>query len=127
MTKAWLNPFHSQLKIKTSLIFIGVLFALVLLKSMLFSSSSVGVVDINRIKGQFIRNLADHKLSTTKARRASTLFNKALKQSLEEYASAHDLVLVKKDGVLHASHTTKDVTETVMREVANNMRKMSHA
>ena len=63
MNKAWLNPFNPTLKIKTSIVFIGMLFIVLVLKSLLFASSSVGQVDVNRIKGQFIRNLAEHKLS----------------------------------------------------------------
>jgi len=127
MNKAWLNPFNPTLKIKTSIVFIGMLFILLVLKSLLFSSSSVGQVDVNRIKGQFIRNLAEHKLSKTKAQAATILFNKALRLSLQEYASAHHLVLVKKGAILEAGSKTKDVTEVLMKEVDNNMRKMSHA
>lgn len=127
MNKGWLNPLNAKLKTKTSLVFIGMLLALVILKSLLFSSSPVGLVDVNRIKGQFIRNLAEHKLSSTKARAATILFNKSLKRSLQEYAKAHHMVLVKKDAILEADSKTKDVTEAVMKEIAKNMRKMAHA
>lgn len=127
MNKAWLNPLNSKLKTKTSLVFIGMLLALVILKSQLFSSSPVGLVDVNRIKGQFIRNLAEHKLPSTKARAATILFNKSLSLSLQEYAKAHHMVLVKKDAILEADSKTKDVTEAVMKEIAKNMRKMAHA
>lgn len=123
MTKAWFSP---TLKIKTSIIFISVLFVLILIKSLLFAPSTVGVVDVNHIKGQFIRSLANHQLPIKKARAATALFNKALQKSLQDYGRSHGLVLVKKEGVLFKNGKTNDVTNTLLKDVVDNMRKLSH-
>lgn len=127
MSLAWMNPLNGKLKVKTSYVFILVLFSVICLKNMFFSVHAVGIVDINRIKGHFIRNLAEHKLSDTKIRAATVLFNKSLVMSLKEYAENHGTVLVKKGAVLGFDRRPVDVTDDVMKSVANNMRRLAHA
>lgn len=120
-------PFNAQLNIKTSLSFLSVLLVLVLLKSFLFSSTSVAVVDINRIKGQFIRNLAEHSLSDVKMSAATVLFNKALKKSVQDYAKNHHVILVKKGAVLGAEINPHEVTSEVIKAIAVTMGQLAHA
>lgn len=127
MSWSWVNPLNAKLTSKTSLVFIVILFLGVFLKNMFFSTTPVGVVDVNRIKAHFIRNLAEHKLSNAKMRAATALFNQSLTVSLKEYAESYDIVLIKKDAVLASGSKPSDVTDDVMKTVATNMRRLAHA
>lgn len=127
MIKKWISPIYTSLKPNTSFLLIVCLLVFVVLKSLLFTKDTVGIVDVKYIKGQFIRNLAEHNLSEKKAKALSVLFNKSLNKSLEEYVQAHHTVLIHKDGILKGDLIPKDVTASILKSVEDNMRSMANA
>ena len=127
MIKRWISPINSSLKPHTSFLLIVCLLVFVVLKSLLFTKDAVGIVDVKYIKGQFIRNLAEHHVSEDKAKALSVLFNKSLNKSLEEYVQAHHMVLIQKDGILKGDLIPKDVTASILKLVEDNMRSMANA
>ena len=127
MIQSWVNLLNGQLKIKTSAVIIVMLCSIVLIGNMLLSKHTVGVVDVNRIKGNFIRSLAEHKFSTMKRKAVTALFNKSLSLGLKDYAVNHGVVLVRKGSILGFDSKPADVTNDVMKTVVEKMRKLSHA
>lgn len=127
MNTAWLNPFNARLKTKTSLLLFMILLVLVILKKFIFSTMPVVAVDISKIKGQFIRQLAEHRVSDAKIHGTSVRFNQALNQSLHQYSQIHHVVLVKKDSVLGFDKKPIDVTAAVMQMVSDNMKGKGNA
>ena len=126
MILSWVNPLNGQLKPKTSAVIIVMLCSIILIGNRLFSKPTVGIVDVNRIKGNFIRSLAEHQFSTTKVKKVTALFNESLAQGLKDYASSHGVILVKKGSVLSFDNKPTDLTDDVMKTVIEKMRTLSH-
>jgi type-F conjugative transfer system protein TrbI len=80
---------------------------------------SVVTFDKGIVLKQFITQVTYKKLTSEKTQQLTTLFAKALKESIDEYAKEHDSVVIKKEMVL-ASHA--DVTELLALRIADKMR-----
>lgn len=123
MKTLWIKPFSASLQIKSSLLIVAALLTFFVLKNTFFSSTPVKVVDVRKIKGQFIRQIAEYKLSDTKIHAASVRFNQVLKQSLKEYSDLHHTVLVTKEAVIAYDKKPGDATVEVMQLVSKHMKK----
>jgi hypothetical protein len=82
------------------------------------SKLSVVSVDLARIKGQFIEQLARHGASPDVVRKASPRFNQKLQVVLNNYAKRSQVLIVDKTFVLAGS---EDVTQDIIRLLSNAM------
>lgn len=120
------SPFNGRLNTHASLLLILGLLIIFAVKNIFFSCESVAVVDVKKIKAQFIRQLAERKASDVNISHAGKRFNNALKKSLEDYALTHHATLVQKDAVLGFDKKPKDATFDIMKAIAIQMKRGRH-
>lgn len=78
--------------------------------------------DLQKIQGQFIRQLAVHKATDVQVARATLQFKSFLQKTLTSYSKKHGVVIVDSKFLLAGSD---DVTEIVAKELAAAMRRPS--
>jgi type-F conjugative transfer system protein TrbI len=105
-----------------SMALVSFLSLLIMVLSLTFKTDNPKIVsfDKQKIKAQFIRQLAQHKASKSQALKASAHFKASLEQSLNQYSLKHQVVIIDKPGILAG---TKDVTEIISEELAALMRR----
>ena len=81
--------------------------------------TGVATFDMQRVKGQFIHQLALHNASRDVVNTSSTAFKQKLQQVLDTYAREKQIVILNSQQVLSSG---KDVTEDIIPRLANAMR-----
>lgn len=81
--------------------------------------SPVVTFDKDRLVKQFVTQLSQKPLSVEKADSLSSRFAKALKESLDEYATNNKTIVIKKEMVLASN---QDITKLIATTVAAKMR-----
>ena len=83
-------------------------------------------VDVHKIQGQFIRQVATRKLDDKSIKKLSQQFNQSLKSAIQEYGITHHVTLIKKDALLTRDVTCLDITKEVMEIISKKMRAQHH-
>ncbi len=86
------------------------------------SGTSVATFDVQRVRGQFIHQLALHKASQELVNTSSVSFKRKLQDVLDAYA--HEKRVVILDGK-HVLSSGKDVTEDIIPRLSRAMRGQS--
>lgn len=82
------------------------------------SKPMIVCVDIARIKGQFIEQLARHAASEETVSKASARFNKKLHRVLEDYATDTHVLIIDRPFILSGA---VDVTQDIMSLLSKAM------
>lgn len=110
---------------KLSLITFGCLVSTLLIGTIFYlvkPEMRVATFDMQRVKGQFIHQLALHNASREVVNTSSTAFKQKLQQVLDVYAREKRLVILDVQQVLSSG---KDITDELIPRLAHAMRGQS--
>jgi type-F conjugative transfer system protein TrbI len=80
----------------------------------------VRLVNLNTIQGQFIRQLAERKVSDEQAMRATLEFKAKLQDTLRHFATLNNAILIDSQTVIAGG---VEVTDDIARDLSRAMRK----
>lgn len=84
--------------------------------------NTVVCFDMQKIQGQFIRQLASHKATDAQVAHATLQFKTILKKVLTNYSSKYGVVVLDSKFLIAGGN---DVTEVIAKELATAMRAQS--
>ena len=80
---------------------------------------AVVTFDFKRVRGQFIRQLAEHQINNKDVRAKSQLFHQKIQGVLETYAKQKHVMILERQQVLAGG---KDITDALIPLIATSMR-----
>lgn len=110
------------MRLISSLVAINVVFLASITFYCIKPKQSVVRFDAEAIRGQLIRQLAEHKVSDKDVSIATKKFNHSLSALLIRYAKEHRVVILNSPMILAGG---EDVTEHIARELSDVMRARS--